>query len=86
MSHEFVLQLASGVLPNRAFGATWSRIICFYPFSRAWGLAIYKSDTLSESAGRSAVAATLDVEIGLHIDYCRGWVFRKERWPLNRGI
>jgi thiaminase/transcriptional activator TenA len=43
-------------------------------FARAWGLAIYKSDTLAEMRrAQSVVAATLDVEIGLHIDYCRGW-------------
>ena len=40
-------------------------------FARAWGLAVYKSDTLSEMRrAQSLVAATLDVEIGLHIDYC----------------
>ena len=43
-------------------------------FARAWGLAIYKGDTLSEMRrAQRLVAATLDVEIGLHIDYCRGW-------------
>src|SRR5262249_49492597 len=42
--------------------------------ARAWGLAIYKSDTMSEMRrAQRLVAATLDVEIGLHIDYCRGW-------------
>ena len=43
-------------------------------FARAWGLAIYKSDTLAEMRrAQRLVTATLDVEIGLHIDYCRGW-------------
>jgi thiaminase/transcriptional activator TenA len=43
-------------------------------FARAWGLAIYKSDALGEMRrAQRLVAATLDVEIGLHIDYCRGW-------------
>ena len=43
-------------------------------FARAWGLAVYKSDTLAEMRrAQRLVAATLDVEIGLHIDYCRGW-------------
>ena len=43
-------------------------------FARAWGLAIYKSDTLAEMRrAQRLVAATLDVEIGLHIEYCRGW-------------
>ena len=43
-------------------------------FARAWGLAVYKSDALPEMRrAQRLVAATLDVEIGLHIDYCRGW-------------
>src|SRR5207244_9480082 len=43
-------------------------------FTRAWGLAVYKSDTLAEMRrAQSLVAATLDVEIGLHVEYCRGW-------------
>jgi len=43
-------------------------------FARAWGLAVYKSDTLAEMRrAQSLLAAILDVEIGLHIDYCRGW-------------
>src|SRR5258707_3896187 len=43
-------------------------------FARAWGLAVYKSDTLSEMRrAQSLLAAILDVEIGLHIDYCRDW-------------
>src|SRR2546421_259646 len=37
-------------------------------------LAVYKSETLDEMRRAQAlVAATLDVEIGLHIEYCRGW-------------
>ena len=43
-------------------------------FARAWGLAIYKSELIGGDAASTAlVAATLDVEIGLHIEYCRGW-------------
>jgi thiaminase (transcriptional activator TenA) len=37
-------------------------------------LAIYKSDALGEmQRAQRLVAATLNVEIGLHIDYCRRW-------------
>jgi thiaminase/transcriptional activator TenA len=43
-------------------------------FARAWGLAIYKSETMAEMRrAQRIVAATLDVEIGLHIDFCQGW-------------
>src|SRR6202795_2084499 len=73
--HEFVLRLARGDLPEAAFRRYLIQDYLFLlHFSRAWGLAIYKSDTLAEMRrGQSVVAATLDVEIGLHIDYCRGW-------------
>jgi thiaminase (transcriptional activator TenA) len=73
--HEFVLQLASGVLPEPCFRRYLVQDYLFLiHFARVWGLAIYKSDTLSEMRrAQRLVAATLDVEIGLHIDYCRGW-------------
>src|SRR6476469_2099299 len=73
--HEFVLRLARGDLPEAAFRRYLVQDYLFLlHFARAWGLAVYKSDTLSEMRrAQSLVAATLDVEIGLHIDYCRGW-------------
>src|SRR3954452_12794873 len=72
--HEFVLRLVRGDLPEAAFRRYLVQDYLFLlHFARAWGLAIYKSDTLSEMRrAQSLVAATLDVEIGLHIDYCRG--------------
>jgi thiaminase/transcriptional activator TenA len=73
--HEFVLRLARGDLPEAAFRRYLVQDYLFLlHFTRAWGLAVYKSDTLPEMRrAQSLVAATLDVEIGLHIDYCRGW-------------
>lgn len=73
--HEFVLRLARGDLPEAAFRRYLVQDYLFLlHFTRAWGLAIYKSQTLAEMRRAHAlVAATLDVEIGLHIDYCRGW-------------
>ena len=73
--HEFVLRLARGDLPEAAFRRYLVQDYLFLlHFARAWGLAVYKSDTLSEMRrAQSLLAATLDVEIGLHIDYCRGW-------------
>ena len=73
--HEFVLLLASGDLPEACFrGYLVQDYLFLIHFARAWGLAIYKSDTLPEMRrAQRLVAATLDVEIGLHIDYCRGW-------------
>jgi thiaminase (transcriptional activator TenA) len=73
--HQFVLQLASGDLPEACFQRYLVQDYLFLiHFARAWGLAIYKSDTMAEMRrAQRLVAATLDVEIGLHIDYCRGW-------------
>ena len=73
--HEFVLALARGDLPEAAFRRYLVQDYLFLlHFARAWGLAIYKSDTLAEMRRAQAlVAATLDVEIGLHVQYCRGW-------------
>jgi thiaminase/transcriptional activator TenA len=73
--HDFVLRLASGALPEAAFRHYLIQDYLFLlQFARAWGLAIYKSDTVDEMRRAQALgAATLDVEIGLHIDYCRGW-------------
>src|SRR5271154_7565931 len=73
--HEFVLLLASGDLPEPSFRRYLVQDYLFLlHFARAWGLAIYKSETLAAMhRAHSLVAATLDVEIGLHIEYCRGW-------------
>lgn len=73
--HQFVLSLASGDLPEACFRRYLVQDYLFLiHFARAWGLAIYKSDTMAEMRrAQRIVAATLDVEIGLHIEYCRGW-------------
>jgi thiaminase (transcriptional activator TenA) len=73
--HDFVMQLAAGDLPEACFRRYLTQDYLFLiHFARAWGLAVYKSDTLAEmQRAQRLVAATLDVEIGLHIDYCRGW-------------
>jgi thiaminase/transcriptional activator TenA len=73
--HEFVRCLAQGDLPEAAFRRYLVQDYLFLlHFARAWGLAVYKSDTLSEMRRAHAlVAATLDIEIGLHIGFCRLW-------------
>jgi thiaminase/transcriptional activator TenA len=73
--HPFVLQLATGELPEACFRQYLVQDYLFLiHFARAWGLAVYKSDRLEEMRrAQRLVAATLDVEIGLHIKYCRGW-------------
>jgi thiaminase (transcriptional activator TenA) len=73
--HDFVLLLARGELSEACFRRYLIQDYLFLVhFARAWGLAIYKSDTLGEMRrAQRLVAATLDVEIGLHVEYCRGW-------------
>ncbi len=73
--HQFVLRLAAGDLPPPCFRRYLVQDYLFLiHFARAWGLAIYKSGTLDEMRrAQRLVAATLDVEIGLHVEYCRGW-------------
>jgi thiaminase/transcriptional activator TenA len=73
--HPFVLRLAAGDLPEAAFRRYLVQDYLFLMhFARAWGLAVYKSDSLAEMRrAQHLVAATLDVEIGLHIAYCRRW-------------
>src|SRR5438874_2941483 len=73
--HPFVLLLANGELPEACFRRYLVQDYLFLiHFARAWGLAIYKSDALGEMRrAQRLVAATLDIEIGLHIEYCRGW-------------
>jgi thiaminase/transcriptional activator TenA len=101
--HDFVLRLAKGDLPEAAFRRYLVQDYLFLiHFARAWGLAVYKSDNLAEMRwAQSLVAATLDTEIGLHIEYCRGWGLSEEamaqepealetiaytRFVLDRGL
>jgi thiaminase/transcriptional activator TenA len=79
--HEFVLAVARGDLPEAAFRRYLVQDYLFLlHFARAWGLAVYKSETLAEMRrAQSLVAATLDVEIGLHIEYCRRWDLTQAR-------
>jgi thiaminase/transcriptional activator TenA len=73
--HDFVMLLAAGELPEACFRRYLTQDYLFLiHFARAWGLAIFKSESLPEMRrAQRLVAATLDVEIGLHVDYCRGW-------------
>lgn len=75
VEHAFVCGLADGSLPEAAFRHYLGQDYLFLiHFARAWGLAAYKSarlEEIREAAG--AMAAILDVEMGLHVDFCRGW-------------
>lgn len=73
--HEFVQQLAKGTLPEAAFKHYLRQDYLFLiHFARAWGLAVYKSRNINElRQGLDSLKAIVDLEMGLHINYCQQW-------------
>ncbi len=73
--HPFVRALGRGTLSEAAFRYYLGHDYLFLiHFARAYGLAVYKSAHLADmrQAARS-LSTILDVEIVLHVDFCRGW-------------
>lgn len=73
--HPFVEALGRGDLPAACFQHYLVQDYLFLiQFARAYALAGYKSETLEElrqaARGLSAIS---DMEMKLHVDYCRGW-------------
>ncbi|GGE15388.1 aminopyrimidine aminohydrolase [Aureimonas endophytica] len=75
VEHDFVRRLAAGRLPNAAFRFYLAQDYLFLiQFARAQALAVYKGRTLAEMrASKSALAAILDVELGLHVRLAAEW-------------
>ena len=73
--HEFVRQLGTGTLPEAAFCHYLIQDYLFLiQFARAYALAVYKSDTLGDMRqAAGGMSAILDIEMGLHVEFCRGW-------------
>jgi len=73
--HAFVRGLADGTLPEAAFRHYLGQDYLFLiHFARAYGLAAYKSTDLDDlRQAAAAMTAILDIEMGLHVDYCAGW-------------
>jgi thiaminase/transcriptional activator TenA len=73
--HGFVRQLGAGTLPAPAFQHFLKQDYLFLiHFARAYALAAVKSDTLADlRAATAAVTAIVDVEMPLHVAYCRDW-------------
>lgn len=71
--HAFVQQLGDGSLPREAFLHYLRQDYVFLiHFSRAWALAIVKSQTLAEMQGAvGTVNALISEEIQLHIETCK---------------
>jgi thiaminase/transcriptional activator TenA len=73
--HAFVRGLGDGALPEAAFRHYLGQDYLFLiHFARAYALAAYKADDLEDiRAAAAAVSAIVDVEMGLHVEYCAGW-------------
>jgi len=75
VDHPFVRGLGDGSLPEAAFRRYLVQDYLFLiQFARAYGLAAYKAQTLDDirqaAGGLHAIA---DVEMRLHVEFCRGW-------------
>lgn len=75
VEHDFVAALADGSLKLPAFRRYLVQDYLFLiQFARAWALAAYKADDLEEMrAAASAMAGIVDVEMKLHVAFCRDW-------------
>lgn len=73
--HAFVRGLADGSLPEAAFRYYLGQDYLFLiHFARAYGLAVYKSETLEDMRqAAAALGAIIDTEMGLHVKFCAGW-------------
>ncbi|MFC6671221.1 thiaminase II [Marinobacterium aestuariivivens] len=78
--HDFVRGLGDGSLEKASFQHYLKQDYLFLlQFSRAWGLAVYKSRTLEQMRyAQQGINAMLDTEIGLHVQYCADWGIGEE--------
>ncbi|HDR16961.1 MAG TPA: thiaminase II [Desulfobacteraceae bacterium] len=79
--HEFVRRLGDGSLPEECFRHYLIQDYLFLiHFSRAWGLAVYKSDNLDDMRDAAVILdAHLNQEIELHVKYCNSWGINRKR-------
>jgi len=73
--HPFVAGMADGSLPQPAFRHYLAQDYLFLiHFARAYALAASKADTLEDMRYASGtLAALVDTEMKLHVQYCAGW-------------
>ena len=84
--HPFVLSLADGTLAADSFRHYLMQDYVFLMhFSRAWALAVYKAESLSDMGSAAEVLnGLLNHEMALHRDYCRSWGIAPETLELTR--
>lgn len=75
VNHPFVRELAAGTLAADNFRHYLIQDYVFLiHFSRAWALAVYKAEHLSDMRDAAGVLhGLLDHEMGLHVQYCESW-------------
>lgn len=75
IEHTFVRGMGDGSLPEAGFRHYLKQDYLFLVhFARAWGLAVYKSRNMTElRQGLDILKAIVDLEMGLHIDWCAEW-------------
>lgn len=75
IEHDFVRGLGDGTLAESAFRHYLQQDYLFLiHFARAYALAAYKSRTLADlRQAHEGLKAIVDVELGLHVGYCREW-------------
>ncbi|WP_285260858.1 thiaminase II [Halopseudomonas bauzanensis] len=75
IQHDFVQQLGNGTLAADAFRHYLKQDYLFLiQFARAFALAAYKSPTLVDlRQAKAGLEAIVDLELGLHIQYCHEW-------------
>lgn len=75
LEHDFVRALGTGTLDEGAFRHYLQQDYLFLiHFARAYALAAYKSRTLADlRQAHEGLKAILDVELDLHVSYCRDW-------------
>ncbi len=80
IEHEFVRKLGTGTLEEGAFRHYLQQDYRFLiHFARAFALAAYKSWTLADlRQAHEGLKAILDVELDLHVGYCRDWGISEE--------
>lgn len=80
IQHDFVRQLGDGTLPEACFQHYLKQDYLFLiQFTRAWGLAVFKSHTLDDMRyAQAGINAMLDTEIGMHIEFCARWGIGKD--------
>lgn len=81
IEHDFVRQLGAGTLEQDAFRHYLKQDYLFLiHFARAYALAAYKSRSLADlRQAHEGLKAIVDLELGLHVSYCREWGIAEEQ-------